>query len=279
MLDFLPSGIANCIYHLNVKKLYELRVRAQMPLRANYNGEYVLIGNNGIVVREKEAYFPTIEEIEELVFVASGYSVYAVENQIRQGFITGNCGERIGLAGIYVYENNRVLSVRNFTSICIRIPHEIYGCAEKIYCKCLQDKLCSLLIMSPPGVGKTTVLRELSRVVSQKKQINILVADERGELSAGDLGNTSDCIKFAEKETAFTAGIRAMRPDLIVTDELLPKDFNVVKDAMANGIFVFASAHLTNYKNVPLKIFSYYVILSGLGNVLSILDKDGNELD
>lgn len=278
MLEFLTSGLKGCISHVNLNQLYELRIRAQKPLWVNLGGRFCMLGQNGVVLNENSAYYPTLDEIEETVFAASGYSVYAVENQIRQGFLTGSGGERIGLSGSFVYEGGNVLSIRSFTSLCIRIPHEIRGCATEIYRRCFHDGLRSVLIMARPGIGKTTILRDLSRMVCAQKHCNVLVSDERGELSAGDLGATSDCIKFADKMTAFTSGIRAMRPDLIVTDELLTEDYLAVRRAVEGGIHVLASAHLTRYDQVPQKLFSYYVLLGDLGKVAAIYDGEGNEL-
>ena len=103
----------------------------------------------------------------------------------------------------------------------------------------------------------------------------MLVSDERGELSSGDLGETADIIRYADKLTAFTAGIRAMRPDLIVTDELLPEDYAAVRRAMQGGICVFASAHLTRAEDVPEKLFSRYIVLDGLGQIGSIVEENG----
>ncbi len=136
-----------------------------------------------------------------------------------------------------------------------------------------------MLLMSPPGEGKTTLLRDLTRIVSERTLKNILVSDERGELSAGDLGATADVIRFADKQTAFTAGIRAMRPEIIVTDELLTEDYSAVKRAIESGISVFASAHLTAYENVPQKIFSKYILLDGLGKIGKIFGEEGALVD
>ena len=154
----------------------------------------------------------------------------------------------------------------------------IRGCAEEIYRRCLAGGLCSLLLLSPPGWGKTTLLRDLARLVSERTGANVLVSDERGELSAGETGPTSDVIRFADKATAFTAGIRAMRPDLIVTDELLPEDYGAVARAIAGGVCVFASAHLTRFEDVPQKLFARYVILKGVGGIGQVLGEDGNVL-
>ena len=271
MLEFLPPRLYSAVRHVNLALLYELRVRADKPLAANLGGKF--LGESG-VCQKSSALLPTAGEIEEALFAASGYSVYSVENQLRRGFLTAD-GVRIGLAGSYVYEGENVLAVREITSLCLRIPHEIFGCAEEIFRRCLGNGLCSLLIMAPPGEGKTTLLRDLSRLLSERTACNILVCDERGELSAGELGQTADCMKFADKLTAFTAGIRAMRPDVIVTDELLPEDYPAVGRAVRAGVHVFASAHLVRFADAP-EHFSRYIFLDGLGRIGKILDERGS---
>lgn len=278
MLEFLPPRIAFAVRHINLNRLYELRLRADKPLRANIGGEYCYLGERGAAISAQEALYPTQEEIADTLFAASDYSVYAVENQIKRGFVTGKSGERIGIAGSFVYEGNGVLSVNAVTSLCVRIPHEIRGCAEDIYATCLRGGVSSLLIMSPPGEGKTTILRDLSRILCERTHLNVLVSDERGELSAGELGQTADVIRFADKLTAFTAGIRAMRPDVIITDELLTEDYPAVRRAIESGIQVLASAHLTRFEDVPQKLFERYVILNGLGKIGKICNSRGEDV-
>lgn len=276
MLSFLSPRLLSAVRYVNLNLLYELRVRADKPLRANLGGKFCYLGEYGVVATGEQALFPTAQEVADTLFAASGYSVYSVENQIKRGFVTGNEGERIGIAGSYVYDGDRALSVNRVTSLCIRVPHAIEGCAEEIYSRCLADETRSVLLLAPPGEGKTTLLRDLSRLICRRKALNVLVSDERGELSAGDLGDTSDVVRFADKNTAFTAGIRAMRPDVIVTDELLPEDYAAVRRAVESGIAVFASAHLTRWEDVPEKIFARYVVLDGLGHIGNVYGADGN---
>ena len=279
MLGFLPPRLAEAVRHINLHRLYELRVRADKPLRANLGGVFVWLGADGATERMQDALVPTREEVEDTLFAASGYSVYSVAEQLKKGFVTAEAGERIGVAGSYVTENGGTLSIHAVTSLCIRVPHAMEGCAEEIYARCLQKDMCSLLLLAPPGEGKTTLLRDLSRLVCRRRQLNVLVEDERGELSAGDLGDTADVVRFSDKLTAFTAGIRAMRPDLIVTDELLPEDYAAVRRAVLSGIYVFASAHLCRVEDVPEKLFARYVLLDGLGHIGAICGADGNAVD
>lgn len=278
MLDFLAPRLKNALRTVNSNLLYELRIRTDKPFRVNLDGRFCYLGESGVTENFSRALYPTAQEIEETLFAASDYSVYAVENQLKRGFVTGRAGERIGVAGTFVYDGNGVLSIHTVTSLCIRIPHTIIGCADKIYEKCFSEGVCSLLILAPPGEGKTTILRELSRLVSLRTKLNILVSDERGELSAGDLGDTADVVRFADKLTVFTAGIRAMRPDVIVTDELLPEDYAAVRRAKESGISVFASAHLKKYDDVPEKLFDRYVLLNGLGRIGRIMGSEGNDV-
>ena len=283
MLDFLPLIVKDALKHLNIEYLYEIRIRMGQPIWVNYRGEYQLMGALGCTERREKALICTFEEIADIVYRAGKYSVYSVEEQIKQGFLTTETGERIGLAGEYVFENGKPLTIRNITSLCIRIPHEIIRCGQEIYNTCMSDRVENLLIASPPGIGKTTILRDLGRIMSQKTAKNILICDERGELALGNFGETCDVVKYADKETAFTAGIRAMRPDIIITDELSEKDCNALEKAVCAGVKVIASAHfysLEKITQVYKSIFDYIAILDEemIGKIKEIYRKCGDEM-
>jgi len=283
MLDFLPIEIKDALSHINLQYVFELRLRANKPVAVNYKGQYRYLGRYGLTEHVKNALICDASDVAECIYGAGKFSVYSVEEQIKRGFITAEQGERLGLAGEYVLENGQPHAIRNFTSVCIRVPHEIKGCGKEVYDCCFLDGLKNVMIASPPGQGKTTILRDLARLISENTAKNVLICDERGEIGKGELGFSCDVLKYADKKTAFDAGIRAMRPDLIITDELSKEDCIAVEKAIYSGVIVLASAHFNDIKSIEkpfLGLFDRYVILEEreIGKIKGIYDKNGREI-
>jgi stage III sporulation protein AA len=280
MLSFLPKYIQNALKHVPIQYLYELRLRVDKPIMANYKGNFQYLSALGITNSREKALRCSDLDIEDCVYRAGNFSVYSVEEQIKQGFITAKGGIRLGLAGEYVLEKGKVHAIRNFTSLCIRIPHEVYGCAQEIYDRCMSDKIRNLLIASPPGLGKTTILRDLGRIIGKETRKNILICDERGEISIGNVGEYCDIIKYLDKTSAFEAGVRAMRPDIIITDELSERDCIALQKAMDAGVNVVATAHFSDisYVKAPfIGLFEQFVFLDTqeIGKVMGIYNQIG----
>ena len=280
MLDFLPEQVGFAISHINAKKLYEIRLRVNQPVRINLDGEYLYLSEFGITDKRERAVTIDKTDIEDCIYKAGNYSVYSVEEQLKNGFLTTDKGVRIGLAGEFVMEKGQTIAVKNYTSLCIRIPHEIIGAGEELYRLCFQNRLQNLLIVSPPGIGKTTILRDLARILSNKTQKNILICDERGEISQGNIGETCDVLRFCDKATAFNVGIRTLRPDIMITDELSKKDCEAVEKAIFAGICVLASAHFYQMEDIKppfFGLFERYAILDNdkIGKLKGLYDEHG----
>ncbi len=283
MLDFLPEDLKKYLQRVNIQYLYEIRLRADKPIVVNYQGEYRYLGRCGVTNIRDNALICDKMDVENCIYNAGDNSVYSVEEQIKKGFLTAKHGERIGIAGEYVFDAGQPLTIRNFSSICIRVPHEVLNCGEAIYNKCMSDRIPNILIMSRPGMGKTTILRDLARRISKDYKYNILICDERGELSIGDIGNTCDVLRFSNKSTAFESGIRALRPDVIITDEMSMEDCVPAQKAIHSGICLLASVHCAEFQSLSacfLKLFDYYVVLNraSIGKVDKIYNKMGEEI-
>ncbi len=277
MFDFFPQELQRALEKIPVSKLYEIRLRAGFPVRVNYQGTYAYLSASGITKYKENALKTSMEEIEEIVYRAGKFSVYAVEEEIKRGFITATGGIRIGLSGEFVYEKGVPLTIRNISSLCIRIPHDISGCSDQIYEKCMYRDFQSLIIMSPPGQGKTTILRDLARRMSEESKKNILICDERGEIGRIGVGETCDVISFADKKTAFEVGIRTMRPDIMITDELTADDYQAIQRAKESGVMVIASAHYYQNEKPPFfGLFDWYVLLDSIkiGEIKEIYDRN-----
>ncbi len=283
MLDFLPQHIKDGLRYLNERRVFEIRIRLNRPTMINYQGKYVYLGAFGATNVENSALVCDMDDISQCIYKAGKCSVYTVEEQIKRGFITAPNGERIGLAGEYVYEKGQPLTIRNVTSLCIRVPHEVIGSGQAIFDLCMSDKLHSILLCSPPGLGKTTILRDLSKKICEKHTKNVLICDERGEIAIRETDLPCDVLKYATKEIAFEAGIRAMRPDIIVTDELSVQDCQAVERAVNAGVYVLASAHFASFAALSPSfcgLFDRYVFLDHekIGKLYAIYGKNGEEL-
>lgn len=283
MLEFLPSKIKNGLRYVNLQHVYELRLRVDKPATVNWKGQYQYLSEYGLTGNRQKAIVCTAEDLSDCIYRAGDYSVYSVEEQLKQGFLTAAHGERIGIAGEYVLDKGQPLALRNFNGLCIRVPHEVIGCGGEVYKRCMSDKVGNLLLTSSPGLGKTTILRDLARILSENTKKNILICDERGEISIGTVGETCDIIKFSSKEIAFEAGIRAMRPDIIITDEITPHDLKAIEKAVFAGVQVIATAHYAEITRIAepfFALFDYFVLLNEreIGKIKGIYNKQGKEL-
>lgn len=281
-LSFLPKTVKDALNNLNYNFISEIRIRREQPVIIEYRGEYKYLNAYGVTDSNKGLI--CIDEIQPIICAATGGSIYSYSEQIKNGFITVEHGVRIGIAGEYVIVGNEIKTIKNITSLNIRIPHEIEDCADFVVENLYFDGLHSTLLYSKPGFGKTTMLRDIVKRLSSIKKYNILVFDERNEISAIDesgngynLGDRVDVIRCYNKLSAIENAVRAMKPQVIVTDELYgEQDVQAMRFAVDCGICVIASSHISNKSILQKMPFDFFVELTGIGAQPRIYDKNFN---
>ncbi len=280
----------------NFGYLNEIRIRVDKPIVVFVKGQAYYLGNNGLVTSEENAIIATKQMVEDIIFRASEFSVYSINEELKKGFIVLKGGERLGIAGTLVCEKGEIKTLNNFTSINIRIPHEIKNCSLDAFSFLVgEDGVKNTLIISPPGGGKTTFIRDFVNQLSIRNlSFNVLIIDERGEI-AGDngelnVGKFSDVIAFSDKKTGFMQGIRAMNPHIIVTDEIGgDEDIKAIKYAGNCGVKVIATIHAGSLEELKAKegfedlknTFERYVLLSkrnGPGTIEGVYNENFSRL-
>ena len=280
----------------NFGYLNEIRIRVDKPIVVFVKGQAYFLGNNGLVTSEENAIIATKQMVEDIIFRASEFSVYSINEELKKGFIVLKGGERLGIAGTLVCEKGEIKTLNNFTSINIRIPHEIKNCSLDAFSFLVgEDGVKNTLIISPPGGGKTTFIRDFVNQLSIRNlSFNVLIIDERGEI-AGDngelnVGKFSDVIAFSDKKTGFMQGIRAMNPHIIVTDEIGgEEDIKAIKYAGNCGVKVIATIHAGSLEELKAKegfedlknTFERYVLLSkrnGPGTIEGVYNENFSRL-
>lgn len=281
MISFLPTKLYNAFKNCNTDKLFEIRLRVNYPVIVNYNEKKLYLAKNGLTLLKNDSLICSEEDINLIINNITEHSIYAYNNKLKQGFITTNDGVRIGLAGECVF-NNTIVTIKNITSLNIRIPHEIVGCSNEIINKIKVDKLFNTLIIAPPAFGKTTMLKDIARNLNNINIGNILIIDERGEFSNID-GENIDKIKYSDKLYAFNYSLRSMTPSVVITDELCTKDdWLCVKNASDSGVNIIASCHGKSIDDIKIKeyyienVFDRFIVLSDkqLGVINGIYDKN-----
>ncbi len=272
MLNFLPSDDKNEILKIR-GKTEELRIRAGLPISVTYSAD-------GIRKKKLLSKVYSYKDIDEILLKLCDYSVFGKDESIRQGFITSSEGERVGICGNVVKDEEKISTIKQITSMCVRLPNDVEGLALPFFRK-IGEKTSSVLVISPPAQGKTTFLRDLGRIYSDKKDKNVLFIDERDEFSASGrffLGKNSDILKYADKNYGFKNGVRTLNPDVIVCDELMTEsDLSSCVQSAASGVKTISSVHSDCLKNLLKKpmfsevlkkrVFEYYVELSYGGKI------------
>jgi stage III sporulation protein AA len=231
----------------DINKLQELRIKIDKPV--------IFVSNNKEYIGKYKA---TTEDLKILIQRISNYSVYAFEEEIKQGYITIKGGHRVGICGKCVLENNTIKTIKNISSINLRICREVIGCSNTLMKYLLEEhQILNSIIISPPKCGKTTLLRDIARNISNGIEYmdftgrKVCIIDERSELAACfegvpqmDVGLRTDVLDGCMKSEGIMMAIRSMSPEVIICDEIgAYKDMESIIAALNSGINLITSIH------------------------------------
>ena len=293
--------------NIDYDKLQEIRLRVNSPLLIIYeNREYFITEKASVVKNPSQAIYITKNEIRETMEYISNYSLYAFEDEIKQGFITISGGHRIGIAGKIIIDNDAIKGMKHISFINIRLAHQVKGCADQVMpyiVKANAHEINHTLIISPPRCGKTTLLRDVIRQLSDGSSdmpgFSVGVVDERSEIGAcymgvpqNDLGLRTDILDCCPKAKGMMMLIRSMSPMVIAVDEIGSKeDLEAIDYVIGCGCKIIATVHgssIEDIKSKPVlcdlvqkKLFERYIIISnkqGIGHLDEIYDTSGKKM-
>ena len=244
----LPEAIGNSIKQFLVEdKIQEIRIKAGKPIILNLAFEEKVLD-----------YIPTREDLRYLITKISNYSLYAFEEEIKQGYITLKGGHRVGLAGECVMSKGEVRTIKNISSLNIRICKEVIGASNKVMKLISEnDRVYNTLIVSPPKCGKTTILRDIAKNISNGMyQINlkgkkVTIVDERSEIAACyngipqmNVGIRTDILDNCLKKSGMIMAIRSLSPEVLICDEIGTEgDLEALNMAFNSGVNIIVTVH------------------------------------
>ncbi len=307
ILPFLIPSIREVIQKIHANDLNnmeEIRLRAGKPLMVFYKKNDWFVTQNGQLTRSfSEAYVVDQREIIKTLELMSENSIYAFQDEIKSGYITLRGGHRIGLSGKVVLQEGKIRNIKDFSGLNIRIAKEVKGCAKHIIKYIIKNNsdIYNTLIIGPPQCGKTTILRDLSRILSNGELeydfngMKVGIVDERSEIAAcckgvpqNDVGYRTDVLDGCPKVLGMEMLLRSMSPGIIITDEIgTHGDREAILKVLNSGIKIIASAHGYNITELKMRdellsliksgAFERYIVLSsrnGPGTLEEVVDVD-----
>jgi len=258
LLAVLPLWMRKEVDAQGANTLQELRLRINVPPELVLHGESRWLGHS-----------VTQEDLNYTVNAASRYSPWTADSTA-QGYITTEGGHRIGLCGETVVRQGTVTGIKNISSLCIRIARDFPGIA-----KAAGNLTGSVLILGPPGWGKTTLLRDLIR--QRERMERVCVVDERGELFPEGIprGNRVDVLSGCSKQEGITMLLRTMGPNCIAVDEITDREDALALMQAANcGVLLLATAHALSLTDLRQRSIYRLLLENHVFDTFLVLKKD-----
>ena len=273
VLDNLPTQIKSLIVESGrLNELTEIRLRVGKNIYLYYGLEEIVL-----------TYIVSKIDLINILKNISSNSIYSVQQEINNGFVTITGGHRIGVVGELVLKDGIVTNVKNISSMNIRIAREHIGISEKVLEQVLvSNSVLNTVILSPPLCGKTTLLRDLARSISNFGN-NVCIVDERGEIAPMcdskcvlDVGDRTDVISGGSKEVGIRIAVRSMAPDVICIDEIGTKaDAEALKYLSISGVNFIATMHGKNINDLLMSDISNLVKEGYISRVILLSNNKG----
>lgn len=270
------------LFSLDLKKEIEQRIIRAKDIRLKrglFGHIFTSKGDETLAVRAFQ------KDLELIFEIASESSIYAYLEDIREGFLTLRGGHRMGICGRAVRDGDKLINIKDISGINIRVAREVKGCGKKLSELILKGGIKNALIISPPGYGKTTVLRDTVRIIGDMRGFKPAVIDTRFELGAEykgeaqlDIGERSFLLSGYMRKEGFLHGIRSLSSNLIVCDEIgSEEDVKWIEYGALSGVNVIATAHgKADTENLRLKsLFPLRVVLNPSGIIEKVYEGGG----
>lgn len=307
VLGYICLDLRNILKYVPIqykRVVEEIRLRSGSPMNICFQGRDYFIAKDGNLTDEyKDGILVEKRYIDETFQLISNYSIYAFEEEMKNGFITLRGGHRVGIGGKVLYGANGIESIKNISSLNIRIARQKIGASNRIieYVLDSSGTIYNTLIISPPQCGKTTILRDLIRNLSngtynlKGRGFKVGVIDERSEIagmyngiSQHSIGLRTDVLDGCNKQDGTIMFLRAMSPDIIAMDEIGSiADVESIHEILKAGVKVIATVHgdtmedLISKRSLNLlikdRIFKRYIFLNnsrGVGTIGDIVEGD-----
>jgi len=303
ILEYLGGELQKILKNVDknfFEEIEEIRLRVNKPIIIHKNNQEHTVTKNGNVTSDISlGYRVTESDVMRTIENMSNFSLYAFENELKSGYITLPGGHRVGVSGKAILNRGEVKTINNISGMNIRVSHEIYGCSDSVLKYITEPSLAHTMIISPPACGKTTLLRDIVRQISDGVKgkfegQTVGVIDERSEIAGcykgipqNNVGMRTDVLDGCPKAEGMIMLLRSMSPKVLAVDEIGKKeDIYAIDDIMNAGVKIICTVHGKSIEDlqqrdilaevINKKVFERYVVLGYKAKIKAIYDNDLN---